>query len=370
MEKKLNFDITERKQAEELYRALANSSQMGVYIAQGGRFQIVNPKFQEYTGFSEAELLGMESLSLVHPEDREMVRQNAIEMLKGKRSSPYQFRTITKGGETIWTLEAVTSIQYKGERATLGSFMDITEQKRMEMKLRERSDELEKVNEELEDYISIVSHDLRAPLRSIYSFTSFLIEDYWDKLDEQGRNYLERVKDSSLRMQLLIEDLLTLSRVGRRYTMVEMVNLNQLLEEIKDDLQIDRAGAEIIIHDLPTISTQRTWIGQLFKNLIDNALKYNESKVPRVEIEVEEREDDYLFKVKDNGIGIEEKYLSRIFNLERLHPQTKYGGGTGLGLAICKRIVEGWGGKIWAQSKVGEGSIFYFNLPKVSLRRG
>ena len=366
------IDITERTQAEELNRALANSSQIGVYIVQGGRFQIINPKFQEYTGFSEAELLGMESLSLVHPEDREMVRENAVQMLKGKRSSPYEFRTITKGGETIWTLETVTSIQYKGELATLGSFMDITEHKRMELKLRERSDELEKVNKELEDYTSIVSHDLAAPLRSIQSFTSFLIEDYGDKLDEQGRDYLERLKNSSLRMQQLIEDLLTLSRVGRRYTGVEMVDLNGLLEGVKDDLkgQIDKAGAEIIIHDLPTISTQRTWIGQLFRNLIDNALKYNESKLPRVEIEGEEREGDHLFKVKDNSIGIEEKYLSQIFNIfERLHPQSEYGGGTGVGLAICKRIVESWGGKIWVQSKVSEGSIFYFNIPKVSKRR-
>jgi len=237
--------------------------------------------------------------------------------------------------------------------------------------LRERSDELEKVNKELEDYTYIVSHDLRAPLRSIQSFTSFLIEDYGDKLDEQGRNYLERLNNSSLRMQQLIGDLLTLSRIGKRHIAVEMVDLNRLLEEVKDDLkgQIDKAGAEIIIHDLPTISAQRTWIGQLFRNLIDNALRFNQSKLPRVEIECEERDDDYLFKVKDNGIGIEEKYYSRVFNIfERLHPQTQYGGGTGAGLAICKKIVESLRGKIWVQSKVGEGSIFYFNVPKVSKR--
>ena len=294
-------------------------------------------------------------------------------MLKGKRSTPYEFRTITKGGEIISILEIITSIQYKGERAILGSFMDITERKRTEELLRERSAELEEVNKELEDYTYSVSHDLRAPLRSIYSFTNFLIEDYGDTLDEQGRNYLERLKNSSQRMQQFIDDLLTLSRVGRRNTAVEMVDLNLILLEIKDELkeQIDKIGAEIIIHDLPTISTHRTEIGQLFRNLIDNALKYSESEVPRVEIEGEERKDDYLFKVKDNGIGIKEEYLTQIFNIfERLHSQSEYGGGTGAGLAICKRIVERQGGKIWVQSTVDEGSIFYFNIPKVNNNRG
>ena len=130
-------DITERKKAEELYMTLANSSQVGVYIVQDGKFQFVNPKFEEYTGFSQDELLGTDPLRLVHSEDRKMVRKSAVKMLKGKRSSPYEFRIITKGGEIRWIMETVTSIRYRGERAALGNYMDITEQKEARNRLEE-----------------------------------------------------------------------------------------------------------------------------------------------------------------------------------------------------------------------------------------
>jgi len=125
-------DITQDKQAEQLYRALAASSTVGVYITQEGNFVFVNPQFQKYTGLTEDELLGRDPLSLVHPEDRKTVRENAIAMLKGKRSSPYEFRVIVNGGETRWSMETVTSIHYNGERTTLGNFMDITERKQLE----------------------------------------------------------------------------------------------------------------------------------------------------------------------------------------------------------------------------------------------
>ncbi len=138
-----NFmDVTERKQAEELYRILANSSPVGVYIVQDGKFQFVNPQFQKYTGFSEDELLGRESLELVHPEDRDRVRENAVAMLKGNRLPPYELRYIVKGGETLWATETVTSINYKGRRAVLGNFIDITEHKQAEEKLQESEEYL------------------------------------------------------------------------------------------------------------------------------------------------------------------------------------------------------------------------------------
>jgi two-component system NtrC family sensor kinase len=152
-----NFmDVTERKQAEELYRILASSSPVGVYIVQDGKFQFVNPQFQKYTGFSEDELLGRESLELVHPEDRERVRENAVAMLKGNRFPPYELRYIVKGGETLWATETVTSINYKGRRAVLGNFMDITEHKAAEEALRESREQLRKMFESVTDGISVV----------------------------------------------------------------------------------------------------------------------------------------------------------------------------------------------------------------------
>jgi len=235
-----------------------------------------------------------------------------------------------------------------------------------EEKLKEYTKELERANRDLEDFTSRVSHSLKAPLRSIQAFSTLLMEDYADVLDETGRGYLEKVKGAAERMNALIEDLLTLSRVGRKFIEVETVDLNVLLEEIKTDLsaRIEERGGEVVAGKLPTVSTQRVWMKELLTNLIDNGLKYNKSNKPRVEISCEEREKDYLFRVKDNGIGIEEKYQSNIFNLfERLHPQSEYEG-TGAGLAICKKIVEELGGTIGVESKTGEGSTFFFTIPK------
>jgi two-component system NtrC family sensor kinase len=152
-----NFmDITERKQAEALYRNLANSSPVGVYIVQDGKFQFVNPQFQKYTGFSEDELLGRESLELVHPEDRERVRENAVAMLKGNLLPPYELRYVVRGGATLWATETVTSINYKGKRAVLGNFIDITEHKEAEEALRKSQEQLQKMFESVTDGISVV----------------------------------------------------------------------------------------------------------------------------------------------------------------------------------------------------------------------
>ncbi len=149
-------DITERMQAEELYQTLANSSPVGVYIVQDGKFQFVNPQFQKYTGFSEDELMGIESLKLVHAEDREQVRESAVAMLKGNRPSPYELRYIVKNGETLWATETVTSIHYKGKRAVLGNFMDITERKHAEEALRQSKEQLRKMFESVTDGILVI----------------------------------------------------------------------------------------------------------------------------------------------------------------------------------------------------------------------
>jgi len=247
-----------------------------------------------------------------------------------------------------------------------------------EEELKKHMKELERANRDLEDFTSTVSHDLKMPLRAIQAFNQLLIEDYAGTLDETGRDYLNKVKEAVERMAALIEDLLKLSRVGRKFTEVEKIDLNEVVEEIKSDLSArieERGGEVVVIGKLPTISTQRIWMKELFMNLIDNGLKFNKSKKPRVEVSCEEitavikfiREistGDWLFKVKDNGIGIDEKDQGRIFNLfERLHSQSEYEG-TGAGLAICKKIVNELGGTIHVESKLGEGSTFFFVIPR------
>ena len=224
---------------------------------------------------------------------------------------------------------------------------------------------LERANSDLEDFTQTVSHDLKAPLRAIQSFSMLLIEDYAPLLDEIGREYLDEVRKATERMNALIENLLMLSRAGRKFTVVETIDLNELLEEIKSDLRVrlEERGGEVVAGKLPTISIPRVGMKGLLINLIDNGLKFNRAEKPTVEVSYGEDEENCIFEVKDNGIGIEAEYLSRIFTLsERLHPREYEG--TGLGLNICKKILDKFGGKVWVVSRPGEGTTFCFSIPK------
>ena len=249
----------------------------------------------------------------------------------------------------------------------------LIEQKRTEERLKDLMGQLKQSNEQLkqsnidlENYSYVVSHDLRAPLRSIKSFSSFLLEDYSNRLDDVGRDYLNRIDNAGDHMDSLIKDLLLLSRVGRKFIDIKEVNLNELLEEISSDLEviIEENNVRIEYDELPVILVPKTWMKELFFNLIGNGIKFNQSKNPIIDVKCEDQEEDWLFMVHDNGIGIEKKYHHRIFALfERLHSKEEYPG-TGAGLAICKRIIENFGGKIWVESQLGDGSTFYFSIPK------
>lgn len=226
--------------------------------------------------------------------------------------------------------------------------------------------ELERSNRDLDDYTYVVSHDLKAPLRTIKSFITFLMEDYGIKLDEKGNDYLERVSNAATNMGGLIEDLLLLSRVGRKFVDLEEVNLNELLGEIRCDQAgiLQEGGASLMIGELPTLDLQRVWVKQLFSNLVNNGLKFNRSRHPVVEVSCTEDQGKFTFSVKDNGIGIDEGKIPQLFKIfVRLHSSEEFEG-TGAGLAICKKVVEYFGGRIWVESRVGVGSTFFFTIPR------
>ena len=211
-----------------------------------------------------------------------------------------------------------------------------------------------------------MSHDLKAPLRAIKAFSTFLVEDYGSKLDENAQEYLKRIVNAVNNMDELIEDLLLLSRVGRKFMEVEEVDLNGLIKEILVDIEptINRRKGKVTYANLPKLRIQHVWLKQLFMNLIDNGLKFNKSETPTVEISCVEKGDMYQFQVKDNGIGIDKKYHDRIFSIfERLHTREEYEG-TGIGLTTCKKIVQQFGGRIWVEGEEGKGSTFVFTIPK------
>ncbi|WP_260478241.1 CHASE3 domain-containing protein [Nonomuraea sp. WAC 01424] len=233
-----------------------------------------------------------------------------------------------------------------------------------------QAEELRRSNAELEQFAYVASHDLQEPLRKIATFCQLLQKRYGDVLDERGLQYIHFAVDGATRMQVLINDLLTFSRVGRLYDDRKPVELEEALEKALVDLSavIEENGAQIERLDpLPRVIGDPTMLGMLWQNLVGNALKFRApDRVPRVTITCEQRENDWLFAVSDNGIGVDAEFADKIFVIfQRLHSREAYTG-TGIGLAMCKKIVENHGGTIWLDTGYTEGARISFTLPAVT----
>jgi signal transduction histidine kinase len=240
------------------------------------------------------------------------------------------------------------------------------EQTRGEEQLRALSNELARSNKELEQFAYVASHDLQEPLRMVSSYTQLLEQRYRGKLDSDAHEFINYAVDGARRMHRLINDLLEFSRVSTRGKSLELVDANDVLGAVRANLgaAIEDAGALVTNEELPTVMVDPTQLGQLLQNLIGNAIKFHGPEPPRVHIAAREQEREWVFAVKDNGIGIEPEYFARIFVIfQRLHVAAEYPG-TGIGLAVCKRIVERHGGRIWVESESGRGAQFFFTVPK------
>lgn len=227
--------------------------------------------------------------------------------------------------------------------------------------------DLEASNKELEQFATVASHDLKEPLRMIRSFVGLLEKNYGSKLDEKGKKYIYYASDGAARMSRLVDDLLEFSRIGRLYNELETVDIERLLDEVRQFHvgTITETNAELRWDSMPKVTGVSISLKLLFQNLIANSLKYRSEERPPV-IDIIAVEDDHYwrFSVWDNGIGIEEKYFDQIFQIfKRLHSQETYSG-SGIGLAVCKKIVEQHGGRIWVESYPGNGSAFHFTLSK------
>lgn len=260
---------------------------------------------------------------------------------------------------------AKEELEERVRERTLELRQELTERLRTEQELERRNDELHQSNKELDDFAYIASHDLKEPLRGIHNFSTFLLEDYADKLDDDGRSKLETLTRLTRRMETLIDSLLHFSRLGRVDLAIDQVDLNGIVREAVDSLDINlkEAGIELRMpRRLPTVRADRARVGEIFYNLIVNAMKYNDKERKWIEVGFLD-ESPPVFYVRDNGIGIQEKHFDSVFRIfKRLHGRDKYGGGTGSGLTIVKKIVERHNGKIWVESTYGEGTTFYFTL--------
>lgn len=263
---------------------------------------------------------------------------------------------------------AKEDLEHRVVERTLALRQELAERQRAERELEVRNEELHQSNKELDDFAYIASHDLKEPLRGIHNFSNFLLEDYADKLDEDGRSKLETLTRLSRRMETLIDSLLHFSRLGRVDLAIDQVDLNKIVEEILDSLAISLQEEKIearVPKPLPTVRADRARVGEIFYNLIVNAMRYNDKPEKWIEIGAtqEGKGSPPVFYVRDNGIGIPEKHHDAVFRIfKRLHGRDKYGGGTGAGLTIVKKIVERHHGRIWLESAPGEGTTFYFTL--------
>jgi PAS domain S-box-containing protein len=242
----------------------------------------------------------------------------------------------------------------------------------LEKRVKERTQELQNVNEdlirsnqELEQFSYVASHDLKEPLRKVGVYTELLARRYKGQLDENADKFINYTMDGVRRMDKLIDDLLTYSRVGRATPVQESTDLNALVDRVISDLEptIQESGAQVTRDSLPTLMVNPSQMRQVFQNLISNGLKFRGGEPPRIHVSALQEENKWIFSVRDNGIGIDPAQFSRIFTIfQRLHPAGKYPG-TGIGLSICKKIVEQSGGRIWVESEPGTGSNFQFSIP-------
>jgi PAS domain S-box-containing protein len=274
---------------------------------------------------------------------------------------------VRKDGSCFWANTVITALQK--EDGSLYGFAkitrDITERKQAEEDLKKTLADLERSNKELEQFAYVASHDLQEPLRMVSSYTQLLERRYKAKLDNDAQEFIAYAVDGANRMQRLIQDLLSFSRVSTRGNPFRPTDCNVVLGQARTNLDvIIRENNALVTNDeLPLVMADETQLLLVFQNLINNAIKFRSKELPHVQVSAEKNGHEWIFSVRDNGQGIDPQYYDRIFVIfQRLHAKEEYPG-TGIGLAICKRIVERHGGRIWLESKPGKGSTFYFTIP-------
>ncbi len=268
-----------------------------------------------------------------------------------------------KQGATDYVLKDGLARLPEAIRRALWEKSERSMRRKAEQDLAQKVDELARSNADLEQFAYVASHDLQEPLRMVVAYTQLLSERYRGKLDENADTFLGYASEGALRMQVLIQDLLAFSRVGRNGTSGR-ADCDSVMKEVLQTLAsaIQESGAVVAHAGLPVVWADRTQIVQVFQNLIGNAIKFRGEEPPLVTVTAEPAGEDWLFSVSDNGIGIAPEYAENVFAIfQRLHTRAEYPG-NGIGLAICKKIIERYGGKIWVESLAGSGSNFKFTL--------
>jgi len=281
-------------------------------------------------------------------------------------ASQRQLMALRANGEEFPVEATISQIVVTGQKLFTAIVRDVSERKRAEEALTRQTKELARSNVELERFAYVASHDLQEPMRTVQSFAQLLQRNCGESLKGDNEEYLNFIIDGVQRMQTLINDLLAYSRVSSQGAAFAPANCGEIFAKVLENLQasIKSDQADVTVEPLPVVIGDATQLGQIFQNLLVNAIKFHGKRTPKIHVSVKETANEWIFSVVDNGIGIAQEYFDRIFIIfQRLHTSDEYGG-TGIGLAICKKIAERHGGHIWVESVIGEGSTFYFSVLK------
>jgi PAS domain S-box-containing protein len=379
------LNVTEKKEfenilreKEERFRLALEYSPTGMALqSRDGKWLKVNKALCDIIGFTEEELFESNSQAITHPDDLERDAINIDKLLKGELESyNLEKRYIHKNGDVVWIEISKSLVRNESGMPLyfISQMQDITRRKLAEMEIKRmnkileaHTEKLEHANRELESFTYSVSHDLRAPLRSINGYAQVLKEDYASSLDNEGNNVIDIVIRNAQRMGQLIDDLLEFSRIGRKEVAKGVVNMPDLVESIANEMVEQEKDRVIDLKILPLekVKADLQMIRQVWINLISNAIKYTRNtEVATIEIGCKNHEDQVCYYIRDNGVGFNMNYVNKLFEVfQRLHRNDEFEG-TGVGLALARRIVNRHGGKIWVEAKENAGAAFYFTIPK------
>ena len=369
---------------EKRFRALIENMTDGIVLVNdSGEILFQSPSAKRITGFDFEEMRNNTVYDFVHPSDL----KHAADFLKSILEQPgvplyQQFRIRHKQGHWIWIEGAITNLQHDPNvKAFIVNYRDITERKKtereiatlnesLEQKVKERTEELEDANRELEAFNYTVSHDLQSPLNTLSGFAYLLNRDYGAQLDDTGKEFISLIDSGAKRMSQLINYLLEFSKLGKEPVYRKTVDMYDLAGKVADEIQFSSpsTAAEINLLYLKPASCDPALIRQVWTNLIHNALKYSaKQEHPQIEIGMHQHHNETSYYIKDNGVGFDMRHANRLFKVfNRLHSAAEFEG-TGIGLSTVHRIVTKHGGRIWAESEKDKGTTFYFTLPEETI---
>lgn len=355
-------------ESQEKFGAIfENINELIVYLDKYGNVINANRRVEDILGYKQEEVVGKHFIKfgLFSVKNLPKITGLFSRAIRGNPIKLMELEIKCKDGNIIPIETSTTLVKRDGKvQGMLVVVRDITERKQAEIKLEQAMAALKRSNAELEQLAYIASHDLQEPLRMVASYVQLLERRYKGKLDKDADDFIAYAVDGATRMQHMINDLLTYSRVSRQGKEFQPTNCEDVLRQVLANLKLTaEESSALVTHDpLPTVMADESQLVQLFQNLLSNAIRYRGQELPQIHVSAVQKGNEWVFAISDNGIGIEPQYFDRIFQMfQRLHG--KEYPGSGIGLSVAKRIVERHGGRIWVESEIRKGSTFYFTIP-------